>query len=54
MIAITVVPIGTGYFVGSKIYKWLPDRIFFLIVNSLLFVMAMGLVLANARSMAIW
>ena len=50
LIAITVVPIGTGYFVGSKIYKWLPDRIFFLIVNSLLFVMAMGLVLANAQA----
>ncbi len=46
MVAITV-PVFVGYFLGTRLFDWLPEKVFFRTVMVILLIMAASLVVAN-------
>jgi uncharacterized membrane protein YfcA len=46
MLAVSV-PVFSGFFLGTKLFGWLPERAFFRTVTAILLIMAISLVVAN-------
>ncbi len=46
MIAVSV-PVFSGFFLGTKLFGWLPERAFFRTITAILLIMAISLVVAN-------
>ncbi|MBT3352796.1 MAG: sulfite exporter TauE/SafE family protein [Nitrospinaceae bacterium] len=47
LMLIVSVPVFAGFFVGTRLFKRLPEQTFFRTVKAILFVMALSLVIAN-------
>ena len=53
MLAVSI-PVFMGYFAGTRLYDWLPEKAFFRTVLALLLVMALSLVAGNADAVFSW
>lgn len=53
MLAVSI-PVFMGYFVGTRLYDWLPEKAFFRTVLAILLVMAISLVVGNAEVVFSW
>ncbi len=53
MIAVSV-PVFMGYFAGSRLYDWLPEKAFFRTVLAILLAMAVSLVVGNSGVVFSW
>jgi len=53
MLAVSI-PVFMGYFAGSRLYDWLPEKAFFRTVLAILLVMALSLIAGNAEVVFSW
>jgi len=53
MLAVSI-PVFMGYFAGTRLYDWLPEKAFFRTVLAILLVMALSLVAGNANALFTW
>lgn len=53
MFAVSV-PVFMGYFAGSRLYDWLPEKAFFRTVTAILLVMALSLIAGNSATLFSW